>query len=107
MAHVRATCFGSRVVVDVDDAIEVVCDDFRDIVELLEIESVVDDERREGQRGEIAGRGFIWGGILNDFGAQIGGFNSAEILLIGLGCKMNIMRRMYWTGKGEGSVPLA
>jgi len=46
MAEVRTASFRDWVVVDVDDAVQVVSDDLGDIVQLLEVVFAVDDEGR-------------------------------------------------------------
>jgi len=85
MAHVGLPCFGDGVVIDVDDAIQVECDNFSDVVQLLEVVLAVGDKGRERDGREVADRRLIWGGVLDDFRAQIGGFDRPQVLLIRFG----------------------
>jgi len=72
VAHVAVLGLLDRVVVDVDDAVEVVGDDLGDVVELLEVVLAVLDEGREGDRREVA------------HGAARGRRSSARALLLEL-----------------------
>ena len=85
VAHVRVPCFWDGVVVDVDDAVQVECNDLSDIVQLLEVVLAVGNKRRECDRREVADRGLIRGGVFDDFRAQVGGLNRSQILLVRLG----------------------
>jgi len=49
VAHVRPPGFGNWVVVDVDDAVEVIGDDFGDVVEFLKVVLAIDDEGGQGK----------------------------------------------------------
>ena len=59
VTHVRATRFLDRVVVDVDDLVEVSCDDFRHLLQLREVErlvrthELVDGDGREVTDGHL------------------------------------------------------
>ncbi|GIX65122.1 signal peptide containing protein [Babesia caballi] len=64
-----------RVVVAVDDLVEVVGDDARNVVELLEV----------GDGGEVADGHLLRRRVLHDFAAQVGGLDGAQVLLVGLG----------------------
>jgi len=44
------------------------------------------DEGWQGERGEVADGYFVGGGVFDDFGAQVGGFDGTEVLLVGFGC---------------------
>jgi len=82
MAHIGRPRFGDGVVVDIDDAIQVECDDLGNIVQLLEVVLAVGDKGRERDGREVTNRGLIRGGVLNDFRAQIGGFDRPQVLLV-------------------------
>lgn len=59
VAEVGATRFRGGVVVHVYDLVEVVCDDFCDFVEFVEVVLAIGDEGRESDRCEIADGGFV------------------------------------------------
>ena len=61
VTHVGATGLGDRIIVDINDTIEVEGDDLGDIVKLLEIvlAGLGVDEARESDRGEITDGNFI------------------------------------------------
>ena len=84
MAHVGSASLWNRVVVDIDDAIEVAGDDLGNIMKPFEIVLAVRDEGGEGERGEVTDRSFIWRRVLNDFSTQIGRFDGAQVLLVRL-----------------------
>lgn len=77
MAHVGTTSFGNRIVINVDDLVEIISNDFGNIVEFLEVILTVDDETRESERGEIADGGLFWRRVLDDFRAQVGRLDSS------------------------------
>ena len=83
MAEVRTTSFRDWVVVDIDDTVQVVGDDLGDIVQLLEVVLAVDDEGREGERGEIAHGGLVRCGIFNDLRAEVRRLDGTQVLLVG------------------------
>lgn len=85
VAHVRLPCLRDRVVVDVYYAVQVESDNLSNIVQLLEVVLAVGDKGREGDGREVTDRGFVWGGILDDLRAQVGGLNRPKVLLIRLG----------------------
>lgn len=85
VAHVGPPRFRDWVVVDIDDAVQVESDNFSNIVQLLEVVLAVGDKRRESDGCEIADRGLVWGGVLDDLRTQVGGLDRAEVLLVRLG----------------------
>ena len=64
------TSFRDWVVVDVDDVVQVV-GDLGNIVQRLEVVLAIDDEGREGKRGEIAHGGLVRCGIFDNLRAEI------------------------------------
>ena len=64
------TSFRDWVVVDVDDAVQVV-GDLGNIVQRLEVVLAIDDEGRESKRGEIAHGGLVRCGIFDNLRAGI------------------------------------
>ena len=85
MAHVGLPRFRDGVVVDVDDAVQIECDNLSNAVQLLEVVLPVGDKGRECDRRKVANRSLIWGGVLNDLRAQIGRFDRSQVLLVRLG----------------------
>ena len=69
MTHVGLPRFRDWVVIDIDNAIQVVCDNLCNIVQLFEVVPAVGDKGRERDRREVAYRRLIWGGVLDDFRA--------------------------------------
>ena len=90
MPHIRIPRFWHWIIIHVDDAVEVKRNDFCNIVQFLEVirrwGRFEVDEGRQGKRSEVADCYFIGGGIFDDFGAQVGGFDGTEVLLVGFGC---------------------
>ena len=87
MAEVRATSFGDGVVIDVDDAVQIVGDHLGYIVQLLEVVSTIGDEGWESKRRKVAHGSFVRGGVLDDLSAKIGRLDGTQVLLVGLVCK--------------------
>lgn len=89
MAHVGLAGLGDRVVIHVDDAVEIECDDLADGVKLLEVVLFVGgDEGGESDGGEVANSDFVGGGVLDDLGTQVGRLDGAKVLLV----------RLAWVG---------
>jgi hypothetical protein len=82
MSHVRSASFGRGIVVHINYTIEVVGNDFGYIMELVEVVLAIGDEGGESKRGEVANGSFIGGRVFNDFGAEVGRFDGAKVLLI-------------------------
>ena len=72
MAHIRPPSFWDGIVVDVDDAIEVKCDNLCDIMQLLEVVHAIADESGQREGGQVANGGLVGRGVLNDLRAQVG-----------------------------------
>jgi hypothetical protein len=82
VAEVGTAGLRDRIVVHVDDSVEIESNHFRHVVELGEIVLPVGDEGRECYGGKIANRNLVGGWIFNDLRAEVGWFDGAEILLI-------------------------
>ncbi|QQP33121.1 Ribonucleoside-diphosphate reductase [Caligus rogercresseyi] len=54
MSHVGSSCFFNGIVIDVNDLIEIPCDDFGNFLEMLEVKGLVLDKLVHGNGGEIA-----------------------------------------------------
>jgi hypothetical protein len=87
MTEIRPSRLWYWIVVAVDDAIKVACDDLGDVVEFLEVVGAVLDEGREGDGGKIADSDFIRCRVLDDLSAEVGRLDSTEIPLIRFGCE--------------------
>jgi hypothetical protein len=85
VTHVGPLRFRDWVVVDVDDAIQVVSNNLSDIVQLLEIVLVVGDKRWERDGRKVTDGGLIWGTILDDLRAKVGRLDRSKVFLIRLG----------------------
>ena len=85
VAHVGVSCFLHRVVVDVDDTVQVARSVVGHIVEKLVVKHTVAHVHKLGQsnRGEVTNSDFVLGSVLHDLRAQVGGANRSEVLLIG------------------------
>ena len=82
MAHVGLPRFRDGVVIDVDNAVQVKCDNLGNVMQPLKIVLAMGDKARERDGREVADRSLIWGGVLDDLRAQIGGFDRSQVLLI-------------------------
>ena len=86
VAHVGALGLFKRIVVDVDDAIEVARDDARHLEQLVEVKgAIVAHVPVERQRGQIAHGDLVLARVLDDLRAQVGALDGAEVLLVALG----------------------
>ena len=63
--------FRDGIVVDIDDTVQIECDDLSDVVQLLEVVLPVGDKGRKSNGCEVANRSLIRGGVLNDLRAQV------------------------------------
>ena len=84
MAHVGVASFFHRVVVHVDDAVEVARGVVGDIVEKLVIKHPIArvDELGQGDGGEVTHGNFVLGGVFHDLRAEVRGANGTEVLLV-------------------------
>lgn len=84
MTHVALTSFRNRIVVDVDDAVEIEGHNFSNVVKLLEVIHSIFDERWEGDGGKVADGYLVWSRVFDNLGTEVRGFNGTEVLLVGL-----------------------
>merc|ERR1719402_2035036 len=85
VSHVAPLRLLDRVVVDVNDFVEVLGGNLSDLFESVEVVSLVRlDESIDSDGGEVADGDFIGAGVLDDLGAEVGTLDCAEILLVGL-----------------------
>ena len=68
VSEVRVLGLDDRVVVDVDDAVEVEGDNLGDLVKLLEVVDALLDVGGEGDRGEVADGDLVGGRVLDNLG---------------------------------------
>ena len=86
VAHVGVVRFFDRVVVHVDDAVEVPRRVVGHVVEEVVVERALVHVHEAGQRdgGKVAHGDLVLGGVLDDLGAQVGRADGPEVLLVGL-----------------------
>lgn len=83
MLHVRIFSLHNRIEIEVDNFIKVSGDDPCNFDQFLIIKSSIGiNERWQSNTSEIANSNFFRRCILNDFSAQITGFNRTQILLV-------------------------
>ena len=109
MAEVRGLALLRGVVGLVNDNIQVPSEDGSILAKLLKIEAVLSvvsvaplDELGESQRPEVADRRLFGGGELNDLGAQVGGLDGSEVLLVGLGITRVLVQQIRPAGLNLG-----
>mmetsp|Transcript_13702 Transcript_13702/g.29666 ORF Transcript_13702/g.29666 Transcript_13702/m.29666 type:complete len:227 (+) Transcript_13702:1024-1704(+) len=84
VAEVGDACLLDRVVVGIDDTVEIARHVVRDVVQLLVVEDTVGDEARQGDGREVAHGDLFGRRVLDDLGAQVRAADCAEVLLVGL-----------------------
>jgi hypothetical protein len=86
VAEVAAACLLDGVVVDLDDLVQVACDNHGDLVELVEVElaTLVVDKGREGKRSQVAHGYLIGCSELDNLSAKVGAADRAKVLLVAL-----------------------
>ena len=82
MTHVGTTGLDNRIIIDIDYFVEIECNDFSNIVQLLEIKFAVIDKGRQGNTCKVTYCNLIWSRVLDNLGTKIRTFNRSEILLI-------------------------
>jgi hypothetical protein len=90
MAEVGSARFGDGIVVYVDNAVEIVRDGFCDGVELFKVVLAVRDEGGESEGGEVTYGSLLGRRVLDDLRAEVGRFDSTDILLVRFCCEIII-----------------
>src|SRR5277367_5132981 len=67
MTHIGSTSFFDGIIIDVDNLVEIVCDDLNDIVQFLEIEFLVVDKGRKSDTRQVTYGNFIGSRVFDDF----------------------------------------
>mmetsp|Transcript_43278 Transcript_43278/g.109704 ORF Transcript_43278/g.109704 Transcript_43278/m.109704 type:complete len:430 (-) Transcript_43278:280-1569(-) len=100
MLHVRAACLLNRVVVPVDDFVEVEGRNLSDLVQAFEVIAlaILVHEGREGDRGQVADRDLVRRSVLDDLGTQIRAVDRAEVLLVRLPVTVVLVEHVRSTG---------
>jgi prophage tail gpP-like protein len=84
VTEVGTTGLRSRVVVDVDDTVQIVCHDPGNLAKLLEVKLTILDVSRQGNRSQVTNGSLVRRRVLNDLSAEVRGLDSAEVLLVRL-----------------------
>jgi hypothetical protein len=85
---------GNGVVVTVNDAVQVACDNLGNLHKLVKVKATVGLESLRGDQlgkrdtGQVANRRFIGSCVFHDFTAQIRRLDGSQVLLIGLAVGM-------------------
>jgi hypothetical protein len=104
VTHVAVASLLDRVVVHIDDLVQVTDNDLTDFVQLLEVVTsvIVVDKRRKCQRGKVANSDLIRGTVLNDLSAQVGASDGTEVLLVALAVASILVEHEGVSGLGLG-----
>ena len=86
VAHVRVPGLRNRVVVRIDDAVQVERDDLCDVVEPLEVVLATLDEGWKGDGSQVANSRLVRSGVFDDLRAEVRGLDSTEVLLVRFPC---------------------
>jgi hypothetical protein len=87
VTHVRVFGLDDRVVIDVDDSVQVLGNNLGNSVELLKVVLPVADESGQGERGQVADSNLVGSRVLDDLGTQVGRLDGSQVLLVGFGCR--------------------
>ncbi|KAH3661623.1 hypothetical protein OGAPHI_006472 [Ogataea philodendri] len=89
VTHVGSSGLWNRVIVSVNDLVEVLGDNLGDLVQLLKVVPagglVVFAERRQRNRGQVTNSNLLWRRVLDNLTAQVGRLDHTQVLLVGLG----------------------
>ncbi len=104
MAHVGLASLGDRVVVDVDDLVQVFADGLGDLVQALEVVDLGDrvDEGGESDRSQVADSDLIGCTVLDDLCAKVGALDGTEVLLVALAVGSVLVKDEGVTSLGLG-----
>jgi hypothetical protein len=98
VSHIRSPCFLTRVVVVINDFIEVPRDDLGDAVECGEVEGAALVEAGERDRGEVAHCYLTGGGVLDHLAAQVRALYRTQVLVVRLRIRMVLVQHVRGTG---------
>lgn len=86
MFHVGRACLLNRVVVPVDDLVEVFGDTLRHPVQphIVELSGLGINEFRQSDRGKVANCHFVGTGVLQDFSTEVRTLDRPQVLLVRL-----------------------
>ncbi|KAI6763085.1 hypothetical protein HG530_009065 [Fusarium avenaceum] len=104
VTHVAVASLLHRVVVDIDDLVQVADNNLTDLMQLLEIIAslIIVDESRQGKGGKVANSDLIRGTVLDDLSAQIRASDGAEVLLVALAVTGILVKHEGVSGLGLG-----
>ena len=102
MTEIGGLTLFRRIVGLINDNIQVPSEDGSVAAKLLKVELSVFDELGESQRPEVADRRLLRGGELDNFRAQVGGFDGSKVLLIGLGITRILVQQIGATSLNLG-----
>jgi hypothetical protein len=97
VSHIRSPRFLARVVVVINDLIEVPRDDLGDAVERGEVEGAALVEAGERDRGEVAHCYLGRGGVLDHLAAQVRALDSPQVLVVRLRIRMVLVQHIRGT----------
>ena len=82
MTHIQMMSFRNRVIVDINDPVQVECNSFGDVVEFLQVVFPAGNKCGESEGSKIAYSCLVGGGVLNDLSAEIRRVDSTKVLLV-------------------------
>ena len=108
--EIAAACFLDRVMVDLNDLVEIDGDSLNDFMELLEVilAALGVHESRKSKGREVAHGDLIRSGILDDFSTEVGAADRSEILLVALSVTGIFVKHIWISSLGlslEDSIP--
>src|SRR6185295_6140268 len=83
MAEIGTPRLFHRVIIDVDDLVEITGDHLGHFIELLVVELAVDDKAWQSDGGQVADGHFVRRRVLDDLRAKVRAFDGAEVFLVG------------------------
>ena len=99
VAHVGVARLRNRVVVPVDDPVQVLGHLVGHLKEFVVVEvTLVGDEFGEGDGRQVADGHLVLGGVLDDLRAEVGAADGAEVLLVGLAVGCILVQHVRYAG---------
>jgi hypothetical protein len=110
VTHVAVASLLHRVVVDIDDLVQVADNNLTDLMQLLEVVAslIVVDEGRQSKGGKVTNSDLIRGTVLDDLSAQVRASDGTEVLLVALAVAGILVKHEGVSGLGlglEDSIP--